>query len=49
MESHMRSCSVEMWEIIVDGYRKPQDPIVTDARVSGVKSLVSRTQLMHRN
>ena len=27
MESHIRSCSVEMWEIIVDGYRKPQDPI----------------------
>ncbi|KAK1566142.1 hypothetical protein QYE76_027136 [Lolium multiflorum] len=20
-------CSVELWEIIVDGYRKPQDPI----------------------
>ena len=27
MESHIRSCSVEMWEIIVDGYRKPQDPL----------------------
>ena len=26
MESHIRSCSVELWEIIVDGYRKPQDP-----------------------
>ncbi|KAK1667802.1 hypothetical protein QYE76_055961 [Lolium multiflorum] len=27
MESHIRSCSVELWEIIIDGYRKPQDPI----------------------
>ncbi|KAK1617335.1 hypothetical protein QYE76_022852 [Lolium multiflorum] len=27
MEPHIRSCSVEMWEIIIDGYRKPQDPI----------------------
>ncbi|KAK1693423.1 hypothetical protein QYE76_010120 [Lolium multiflorum] len=27
MESHIRSCSVELWEIIVDGYRKPQDPV----------------------
>ena len=26
MESHIRSCSVEMWEIIVNGYRKPQYP-----------------------
>ncbi|KAK1699023.1 hypothetical protein QYE76_015720 [Lolium multiflorum] len=27
MESHIRSCSVELWEIIVHGYREPQDPI----------------------
>ncbi|KAK1682427.1 hypothetical protein QYE76_043275 [Lolium multiflorum] len=27
MESHVRSCSVELWEIIVHGYREPQDPI----------------------
>ncbi|KAM0832404.1 hypothetical protein ACQ4PT_064926 [Festuca glaucescens] len=27
MESHIRSCSMELWEIIVDGYRKPQDPV----------------------
>jgi hypothetical protein len=26
MESHIRSCSVEMWEIIADGYLKPKDP-----------------------
>jgi hypothetical protein len=28
MESHIRNCGVDMWEIIVDGYRKPQDPII---------------------
>ncbi|KAK1648668.1 hypothetical protein QYE76_066473 [Lolium multiflorum] len=27
MESHIRSCSVELWEIILHGYREPQDPI----------------------
>ena len=27
MESHIRSCSVELWEIIVHGYREPHDPI----------------------
>ncbi|KAK1664604.1 hypothetical protein QYE76_052763 [Lolium multiflorum] len=27
MESHIRSCSVELWEIIVHGYREPQDPV----------------------
>ena len=26
MESHIRSCSVEMWEIIADGYLKPKYP-----------------------
>src|SRR4051812_24307196 len=26
MESHIRSCSVEMWEIIADGYMKQKDP-----------------------
>ncbi|KAK1696091.1 hypothetical protein QYE76_012788 [Lolium multiflorum] len=26
MESHIRSCSVELWEIILHGYREPQDP-----------------------
>ena len=26
MESHIRSYSVEMWEIIADGYIKPKDP-----------------------
>ena len=26
MESHIRSCSVELWEIITDGYLKPNDP-----------------------
>ncbi|KAK1669281.1 hypothetical protein QYE76_057440 [Lolium multiflorum] len=27
MESHIRSCSVELWEIILHGYREPQDPV----------------------
>ena len=27
MESHIRSCSVELWEIIADGYMKPRDPM----------------------
>ncbi|KAK1650391.1 hypothetical protein QYE76_068196 [Lolium multiflorum] len=27
MESHIRNCSVELWEIIVNGYRKPQYPL----------------------
>jgi hypothetical protein len=26
MESHIRSCSVELWELIVHGYPEPQDP-----------------------
>ncbi|KAK1648420.1 hypothetical protein QYE76_066225 [Lolium multiflorum] len=26
MESHIRSCSVELWELIVHGHREPQDP-----------------------
>ena len=26
MESHIRSCSVELWEIIVEGLKKPNDP-----------------------
>ena len=26
MESHIRSCSEELWEIIVDGYKMPHDP-----------------------
>ena len=27
MESHIRSCSVELWEIIANGYMKPRDPM----------------------
>ena len=26
MESHIRSCSMELWEIVADGYMKPKHP-----------------------
>ena len=32
MESHIRSCSVELWEIIVSGVKEPQHPTNLSSR-----------------